>query len=67
MCGICFGELPALPDGVTSPEFREFVAACLQKDYTKRASVAQLLAQPFIAGRDMTASKDALRRLVAGV
>lgn len=66
MCAICFGELPALPDGVASPEFREFVAACLNKDYTKRASVAQLLAHPFIAGRDVAASKDALRRLVAG-
>ncbi|CAN6298037.1 unnamed protein product [Urochloa humidicola] len=63
---ICFGELPSLPDGAASPELRAFVAACLQKDYTKRASVAQLLAHPFVAGRDAAASKDALRRLVAG-
>lgn len=66
MCAICFGELPALPDGVASPELREFLAACLHKDYTKRASAAQLLAHPFIAGRDVTVSKDALRWLVAG-
>ncbi|KAL6637719.1 hypothetical protein ACP70R_025291 [Stipagrostis hirtigluma subsp. patula] len=66
MCAICFGELPALPDGVASPELRGFVAACLQKDYTKRASVPQLLAHPFVVGRDVAASKDALRRLVAG-
>ncbi|GJN23526.1 hypothetical protein PR202_gb11183 [Eleusine coracana subsp. coracana] len=67
MCAICFGEPPALPDGVAaSPELRGFVAACLHKDYTKRASVAQLLAHPFIAGRDVAASKDALRRLVTG-
>ncbi|TVU45399.1 hypothetical protein EJB05_04886, partial [Eragrostis curvula] len=66
MCAICFGELPALPDGVASPELREFVNACLQKDYMKRASVAQLLAHPFITGRDVAASKDALRRLIAG-
>ncbi|CAN6287056.1 unnamed protein product [Urochloa humidicola] len=66
MCAICFGELPSLPDGAASPELRAFVAACLQKDYTKRASVAQLLAHPFIAGRDSAASKDALRRMVAG-
>ncbi|RLN19290.1 mitogen-activated protein kinase kinase 9-like [Panicum miliaceum] len=66
MCAICFGELPSLPDGAASPELRAFVAACLQKDYTKRASVAQLLAHPFVAGRDIVASKDALRRMVAG-
>ncbi|XP_066329045.1 mitogen-activated protein kinase kinase 9-like [Miscanthus floridulus] len=66
MCAICFGELPSLPDGAASPELRAFVAACLQKDYTKRASVAQLLAHPFVARRDVAASKDALWRLVAG-
>ncbi|ONM08562.1 mitogen-activated protein kinase kinase 9 [Zea mays] len=66
MCAICFGELPSMPDGAASPELRAFVAACLQKDYTKRASVAQLLAHPFVARRDVAASKDALRRLVAG-
>ncbi|XP_066386268.1 mitogen-activated protein kinase kinase 9-like [Miscanthus floridulus] len=66
MCAICFVELPSLPDGAASPELRAFVAACLQKDYTKRASVAQLLAHPFVARRDVAASKDALRRLVAG-
>ncbi|AQK63427.1 mitogen-activated protein kinase kinase 9 [Zea mays] len=66
MCAICFGELPSLPDGAASPELRAFVAACLEKDYTKRASVAQLIAHPFVARRDVAASKDALRRLVAG-
>ncbi|KAF8733711.1 hypothetical protein HU200_014557 [Digitaria exilis] len=66
MCAICFGELPSLPDGAASPELRAFVAACLEKDYTKRASVAQLLAHPFVAKREVAASKDALRRLVAG-
>ncbi|KAL6909456.1 hypothetical protein ACP4OV_001737 [Aristida adscensionis] len=66
MCAICFGEPPALPAGAASPELRGFVAACLRKDYTKRATVAQLLAHPFVAGRDASASKDALRRLVAG-
>uniref|UniRef100_A0A0E0KI77 mitogen-activated protein kinase kinase n=1 Tax=Oryza punctata TaxID=4537 RepID=A0A0E0KI77_ORYPU len=66
MCAICFGELPLLPDGAASPELRAFLAACLHKDYAKRASVAQLLAHQFIAGRDVAASKLALRRLVAG-
>lgn len=66
MCAICFGELPSLPDGAASPELRAFLAACLEKDYTKRASVAQLLAHPFVATRDVAASKDALRRMVSG-
>ncbi|RCV41217.1 hypothetical protein SETIT_9G117700v2 [Setaria italica] len=65
MCAICFGERPALPDGAASPELRSFVAACLQKDYRKRASVAELLAHPFVAGRDVTRSRRALRELVA--
>ncbi|KAF0910277.1 hypothetical protein E2562_001463 [Oryza meyeriana var. granulata] len=66
MCAICFGELPSLPDDVASPDLRAFLAACLHKDYTKRASVAQLLAHRFVAGRGVAASKLALRRLVAG-
>ena len=65
MCAICFGEPPALPDGAASPELRSFVAACLQKDYRKRASVAELLAHPFVAGRDVARSRRALRELVA--
>lgn len=66
MCAICFGETPALPDSVAaSPEFRSFVAACLNKDYRKRASVVELLAHPFVAGRDVAASRSALRELVA--
>ncbi|KAF0910275.1 hypothetical protein E2562_001461 [Oryza meyeriana var. granulata] len=65
MCAICFGEPPALPDDAASPEFRGFVAACLCKDYRERASVAELLAHPFVARRDVAASRRALRRLVA--
>ncbi|KAL6637718.1 hypothetical protein ACP70R_025290 [Stipagrostis hirtigluma subsp. patula] len=65
MCAICFGEAPVLPGGATSPELRGFVAACLHKDYRKRASVAELLAHPFVAGRDVAASRCALRELVA--
>ncbi|CAN6281668.1 unnamed protein product [Urochloa humidicola] len=65
MCAICFGEAPALPDGAASPELRSFVAACLQKDYRRRASVAELLAHPFVAGRDVARSRRALRELVA--
>ncbi|PON79289.1 Tyrosine-protein kinase [Parasponia andersonii] len=47
MCAICFGEPPALPEGV-SDEFRSFVERCLQKESSKRWSAAQLLAHPFL-------------------
>ncbi|KQK13531.1 mitogen-activated protein kinase kinase 9 [Brachypodium distachyon] len=64
MCAICFGELPALPEGAASLEFRGFVAACLRKDHRKRASVVELLAHPFVAGRDVAASRRALREAI---
>ncbi|KAL6909477.1 hypothetical protein ACP4OV_001758 [Aristida adscensionis] len=64
MCAICFAEPPALPDGLASPELRTFVAACLRKDHRKRATVAELLAHPFVAGRDVAASKRALREVI---
>ncbi|XP_051229153.1 mitogen-activated protein kinase kinase 9-like [Lolium perenne] len=67
MCAVCFGEAPALSDGVASPELQGFVAACLHKDYRKRASVAELLAHPFVARRDVSVSKCALQKLVADV
>ncbi|XP_040377736.1 mitogen-activated protein kinase kinase 9-like [Oryza brachyantha] len=65
MCAICFGEPPAPPACAASPELRAFMAACLRKDYRERASVAELLAHPFVAERDVAASRHALRRLVA--
>jgi serine/threonine protein kinase len=64
MCAVCFGETPALPDGLASAELQGFVAACLHKDYLKRASVAELLAHPFVAGRDVALSRSALRKLI---
>uniref|UniRef100_A0ACD5WCP2 Uncharacterized protein n=1 Tax=Avena sativa TaxID=4498 RepID=A0ACD5WCP2_AVESA len=67
MCAVCFGEAPVLSDGAASPELQDFVAACLHKDYRKRASVAELLAHPFLARRDVSVSKCALRKLVADV
>ncbi|KAF8676074.1 hypothetical protein HU200_047579 [Digitaria exilis] len=49
---ICDGEPPWLPESSdASPELRGFVAACLQKDPRRRATVAQLLAHPFVARR----------------
>jgi serine/threonine protein kinase len=62
MCAVCFGETPAVS---ASPELQDFVAACLHKDYRKRASVAELIAHPFVARRDVAVSKYAFRKLVA--
>ncbi|KAF7047528.1 hypothetical protein CFC21_056452 [Triticum aestivum] len=64
MCAVCFRELPALADGAASPGLRGFVAACLQKDHRKRASVGELLVHPFVAGRDVAASRRALREAI---
>uniref|UniRef100_K3XRY2 Protein kinase domain-containing protein n=2 Tax=Setaria italica TaxID=4555 RepID=K3XRY2_SETIT len=52
---ICDGEPPSL---------RGFVAACLQKDPMRRATVAQLLAHPFVARRHVDESRRALRELI---
>ncbi|XP_020573286.1 LOW QUALITY PROTEIN: mitogen-activated protein kinase kinase 9-like [Phalaenopsis equestris] len=51
MCAICFGEPPELPEFASS-NFRDFIGRCLQKDSSKRWSVAQLLVHPFIDGLD---------------
>jgi serine/threonine protein kinase len=64
MWAICFDKLPAIPDGAASPALRDFVAACLQKDQRKRATVADLLAHPFVTGRDMAASRRALCQVI---
>jgi serine/threonine protein kinase len=64
MWAICFGELPTIPEGAASPALRDFVAACLQKDPRKRASVAELQAHPFVAGRDVAASRRALCQVI---
>ncbi|KAK9823090.1 hypothetical protein WJX72_000144 [[Myrmecia] bisecta] len=42
-------EPPALPADRFSPELCDFIARCLQKDPSKRASVAELLQHPFLA------------------
>ncbi|GJN18421.1 hypothetical protein PR202_gb05583 [Eleusine coracana subsp. coracana] len=61
---ICDGEVPAVPEG-SSPELRGFVAACLQKDPRRRATVTQLQAHPFVARRDVEESRRAMREIVA--
>ncbi|CAM0875165.1 unnamed protein product [Alopecurus aequalis] len=64
MWAICFGETPTVSDGAASSEIQGFVAACLHKDYRKRASVTELLDHPFVIGRNMASSRCALRNLV---
>lgn len=55
MCAICFGDPPTLPDSA-SDDFRSFIECCVQKDSSRRWSVQQLLAHPFVArGKDLTA------------
>lgn len=62
---ICDGEPPSVPErAAASPELRRFVAACLQKDPRRRATVAQLLAHPFVAQRHVDDSRRALRELI---
>ena len=63
---ICDGEpLSALGSTAASPELRGFVAACLNKDPRRRATVAQLLAHPFVVRRNVDESRRALRELIA--
>jgi mitogen-activated protein kinase kinase 9 len=51
---ICDRERPSVPEYMeASPELREFVGACLQKDPTRRARVPQLRRHPFIKRHDM--------------
>ncbi|XP_031110493.1 mitogen-activated protein kinase kinase 9-like [Ipomoea triloba] len=47
MCAICFCEPPSLP-AEASPEFKDFIDSCLQKESSKRWSTQQLLQHPFV-------------------
>lgn len=64
MCAICFGDAPEAP-AAASEDFRDFVARCLEKKAGQRASVAELLLHPFIAGRDADEAQRSLAALVA--
>ncbi|RCV11373.1 hypothetical protein SETIT_2G180600v2 [Setaria italica] len=62
---ICHGEPLRVPEEAeASAELRRFVAACLQREPTRRATVPQLLGHPFLTGRDVEASRRALRDLI---
>ncbi|CAI9114559.1 OLC1v1015307C1 [Oldenlandia corymbosa var. corymbosa] len=47
MCAICMSEPPEAPR-LASPEFRDFISCCLQRDPAKRWTAAQLLRHPFV-------------------
>lgn len=47
MCAICMSEPPEAPPSA-SPEFRNFIACCLQRDPRKRWAAQELLQHPFI-------------------
>lgn len=65
MCAICFGEAPSLPESVeASPEFRDFIGLCLQKNSRQRATISDLLKHPFVNGGDFEKEKQALLDLL---
>ncbi|XP_073117681.1 mitogen-activated protein kinase kinase 4-like [Elaeis guineensis] len=47
MCAICYSNPPEAPP-TASPEFRSFIACCLQKEPHRRHTSSQLLRHPFI-------------------
>ncbi|KAE9621248.1 hypothetical protein Lal_00023671 [Lupinus albus] len=48
MCAICMAAPPEAPESA-SPEFRDFISRCLQREPPKRWSASRLLGHPFIA------------------
>ncbi|KAG6472301.1 mitogen-activated protein kinase kinase 5-like [Zingiber officinale] len=48
MMAICYAALPEAPS-IASPEFRNFVNSCLQREPVKRPTAEQLLRHPFLA------------------
>ncbi|XP_065878751.1 mitogen-activated protein kinase kinase 10 [Euphorbia lathyris] len=50
VCAICFGERLEMPENA-SPEFRSFVGRCLEKDWSKRGTVDELVHHPFLRNK----------------
>ncbi|ESQ33571.1 hypothetical protein EUTSA_v10009403mg [Eutrema salsugineum] len=50
ICAICCDEKVEIPAS-GSPEFRDFVEKCLEKDWRKRGTVEELLLHPFVKNR----------------
>ncbi|KAK8965965.1 Phosphoenolpyruvate carboxylase kinase 1 [Platanthera guangdongensis] len=66
MCAICFGEPPQLSE-TSFADFRDFIARFLQKESSKRWSVAQLLGHLFIACQDKLELDRALQDIISPV
>lgn len=64
MCVICFGEAVEEVPETSSLEFRSFLGRCLEKDWRKRATVAELLEHPFLISR--TSSDDGVDYVLFG-
>lgn len=47
MCAICMSQPPEAPT-TASPEFRDFVSRCLQRDPSRRWTASRLLSHPFL-------------------
>ncbi|PWZ34296.1 Mitogen-activated protein kinase kinase 2 [Zea mays] len=63
---ICDGETPSVPeDTEASAELRAFLAACLEKNPARRPFPVELLEHPFLARRDVEASRRALLEILA--
>ncbi|KAJ3674124.1 hypothetical protein LUZ60_006116 [Juncus effusus] len=65
MCAICFGQAPNLPETAeSSPELRDFIKLCLQKESDKRATINDLLKHPFVNGGNLEEEKKSLLGLL---
>ncbi|KAK3159307.1 hypothetical protein QOZ80_2AG0148430 [Eleusine coracana subsp. coracana] len=49
MVAICYSDAPQ-PPHTASPDFRNFISLCLQKNPARRPSAMRLLQHPFVAG-----------------
>ncbi|CAM6042722.1 unnamed protein product [Sphagnum compactum] len=52
MCAICLGDPPSPPPDA-SPEFKNFIVRCLQKDAVRRPSAEMLLTHPFVKNSEL--------------
>ena len=60
------GEAPRLPPTL-SPAAHDFIARCLIAEPDRRATAAELLSHPFLAGQTMASAVELMRRTVAHV
>lgn len=64
MCAICMSQPPEAPS-TASPEFRHFIACCLQREPGRRWTASQLLQHPFVVrGQHNHQQPPSLRQLL---